>query len=319
MDLIPFNQTELPVALGAVRAVEPYPTPTQDDMLRAVARLGGLPLDPAALPRPQPQRTAAMLPNPQARAALLELAVAFSTLDGQVRAIPNANVSLLSRALGLDEATTRRMRETSRHHHMLTRIDLMRRLGGRVVNRAWREDGWNGVERLLGPLPSLAEDRSLAARYLALSECPSESFGRAVFEHYRAHGFPFPGERFGIPEVGSFHDVGHVLSGYGTDAASEILQAAFQAGFVATGGLSYLVFGIVQFHLGVKVAPIDEPETGRFDVTGVLAAWERGKSCRVDLSRDFDLFRYAARPLRAVRAELGISPLPPAESARLVA
>lgn len=319
MDLIPFRQTELPLALGAVRAVDPYPTPAQDDMLRAVARLGGLPLDPATLPRPQPQRTAAMLPDPHARAALLELAIAFSTIDGQVSAIPTANVSVLSRALGIDEASTRHMRETSRHHHMLTRIDLMRRLGGRVVKRAWSEDGWTGVERLLGPLPNLAEDRPLAARYLALSECPNESLGRAVFEHYRAHGFPFPGEPFGMPEVGSFHDVGHVLSGYGTDAASEILQAAFQAGFVARGGLSYLVFGIAQFDLGVKVASIDEPEIGRFDVARVLAAWERGATCRVDLSTSFDLFRHAARPLDEVRAELGIPPLPRPESARLVA
>lgn len=318
MDLIPFNESELPIALGAVRAVEPYPNSAQDDMLRAVARLGGAPLDPAALPRPRPAQTAASIVEPRARARLLELAIAFSTLDGQVTAIPTANVSTLAHTFGIDGATTRRMREISRHHHMLTRIDLMRRLGGRVVKSAWRDEGWSGVERMIGPLPNLGEDRVLAARYHALADCPEGSLGRAVFDHYRANGFRFPGERFGIPEVGLFHDVGHVLSGYGTDANSEILQAAFQAGFVASGGLSYLLFGIVQFHLGVKVTPIDEPEIGLFDVKRVQAALERGSACRVDLSTDFDLFRHAGRPLGEVRAELGISP-PRVASPRLVA
>jgi hypothetical protein len=143
--------------------------------------------------------------------------------------------------------------------------------------------------------------------------------GRAVFEHYRENDFRFPGERFGIPELGLFHDVGHVLSGYGTDAGAEILQTAFQAGFVAEGGLSYLLFGIVQFHLGVKVTRLEEPELGLFDATGVLAALERGASCQVDLSTGFDLFQHASRPLHEVRAELGIQPICLPESARLVA
>jgi hypothetical protein len=319
MTLIPFSQTELPLVLGAARAVEPHPSPAQDDMLRAIARLRGVRLTPAALPRPRPQEIATVVVDARARERLLELAIVLSGMDGQVSAIPTANVSQLSRALGIDEARTRRMRHVSQHHHMLTRIDLMRRLGGRSVKNAWRDEGWSGVERMLGPLPDLAEDRGLAARYWGLANCPSGSLGRAVFDHYRANAFRFPGERFAIPEVGVFHDVGHVLSGYGTDAASEVLQAAFQAGFVTEGGLSYLLFGIVQFDLGVKVMRREDPELGRFDVAQVLDALERGAGCRVDLSTSFDLFQHASRPLDAVRAELGIHPIQQPDSARLVA
>jgi hypothetical protein len=302
MTLIPFSQTELPLALGAARAVEPDPTSAQDELLRAVARLCGLRLAPAALPRPRPREIAAVLHDSAARKCLLELAILLSSIDGQVNAIPTANVSLLSRALGVDEASTRRMRQISQHHHMLTRIDSMRRVGARAIESARRDEGSDGIERMLGPLPDLAEDRELAARYLGLAQCPTGSLGRAVFEHYRENAFRFPGERFGIPEVGVFHDVGHVLSGYGTDAESELLQAAFQAGFVAEGGLSYLLFGMV-----------------RFDVARVLAAVERGAGCRVDLSTGFDLFQHASRPVDAVRAELGIQPLQQPDSARLVA
>jgi hypothetical protein len=319
MTLIPFSQTELPLALGAARAVEPDPTSAQDELLRAVARLCGLRLAPAALPRPRPREIAAVLHDSAARKCLLELAILLSSIDGQVNAIPTANVSLLSRALGIDEASTRRMRQISQHHHMLTRIDSMRRVGARAIESARRDEGSDGIERMLGPLPDLAEDRELAARYLGLAQCPTGSLGRAVFEHYRENAFRFPGERFGIPEVGVFHDVGHVLSGYGTDAESELLQAAFQAGFVAEGGLSYLLFGMVRFDTGVKVTRLEDPELRRFDVARVLAAVERGAGCRVDLSTGFDLFQHASRPVDAVRAELGIQPLQQPDSARLVA
>ena len=319
MDVIVFTETELSVALGAVRAVDPYPTAAQDDFLRAVARLHGLHLDPPALRRPSLEETAASIVEPRQRMRVLELAIVMSTIDGEVTAIPTANVSSLARALGFDERATRTLREVSHHHHLLTRIDLTRRLGGRLVKNAWREEGWGGIQRLRGPILNVAEDLTLAARYQALADCPSGSLGRALFDHYRAHDFRFPGERGGMPEQGVFHDLGHVLSGYGTDAEGELQQAAFQAGFVRCHGFSYLLFGIVQFHLGVKVASITDGEHGVFDVRRVLEALARGAGCRVDPSEDFDLFRHASRPLDEVRSELGIIPLEGAASQRLVA
>jgi hypothetical protein len=107
----------------------------------------------------------------------------------------------------------------------------------------------------------------------------------------------------------TFHDLGHVLSGYGTDPQSEIQQAAFQAGFARRDGFSFLLFGILQFHLGMRVTPVAKGHRGLFDVPLVLNALRRGAECKVDLSEGFDIFAHKDRPLDEVRSELGIPPL----------
>jgi hypothetical protein len=106
-----------------------------------------------------------------------------------------------------------------------------------------------------------------------------------------------------------FHDLGHVLSGYGTDPQGEIQQAAFQAGFARRDGFSFLLFGILQFHIGLRITPVANGYVGLFDVPLVLDALHRGASCKVDLSEGYDVFANKDRSLNAVRAELGILPL----------
>jgi ubiquinone biosynthesis protein Coq4 len=106
-----------------------------------------------------------------------------------------------------------------------------------------------------------------------------------------------------------FHDLGHVLSGYGTDPQSEIQQAAFQAGFVRRDGFTFLLFGILQFHIGMRITPVAKGYQGLFDVSRVLTALRRGAACKADLSHGYDLFADKNRPLDEVRRELGIPPL----------
>jgi ubiquinone biosynthesis protein Coq4 len=149
---------------------------------------------------------------------------------------------------------------------------------------------------------------AVAERYRALSQCAHGTLGHQLYQHYRDNGFAFPGENHGIPEFAVFHDIGHLLSGYGTDPAGEIQQAAFQAGFLRHDGFTFLLFGILQFHLGLRLTPIAKAEHGFFDVTRVLRAAERGAQCRVDIT-DFDLFAHAHEPLDELRARLGVPPL----------
>ncbi|HEX5655971.1 MAG TPA: hypothetical protein VFX59_02200 [Polyangiales bacterium] len=106
-----------------------------------------------------------------------------------------------------------------------------------------------------------------------------------------------------------FHDLGHVLAGYGTDPQSEIQQAAFQAGFARNDGFTFLLFGIMQFHLGLQVTPVADGHHGLFDVPRVLEALGRGAACKVDVTQGYDLFANQDRALDDVRAELGIPPL----------
>jgi len=306
-----FSSGDLPIALGAVRAIDPYPTFDQDRFLRAIARLHGVKIDPKSLPLPFPEETARIITDPHERGQLLELAAVMAIIDGQVLRAPTANVAALARALGVSEQDMHAMRARVARHHLMARIDFTRRIGGRLSGAVWREDRWNGVRKTFAPVIDIGEDRATAARYQALGRLPADSFGFALFEHYRSNDFAFPGEPGSVPERGIFHDLGHVLSGYATDPDGEIQQAAFQAGFVKDDGLMFLYFGIVQFHLGVRLTPLAKAETGYLDVEKVVAAFERGAGCRVDLSDHWDFWPLLPKPLERVRAQLGVPPLQP--------
>ena len=149
-------------------------------------------------------------------------------------------------------------------------------------------------------------DAETAAAYRALGQCAPGTFGRALHDHFVDNGFKFPGEPGGVPLI--FHDVGHVLSGYSTDPQGEIQQAAFQAGFARRDGFLFLLFGILQFHVGMRITPIAKGYEGLFDVSLVLEALRRGAACRIDLT-DFDVFAQKDRPVDEVRAELDTPPL----------
>lgn len=84
---------------------------------------------------------------------------------------------------------------------------------------------------------------------------------------------------------------------------------ARQAGFVRNDGFMFLFFGIAQFHLGLRITPIAEAETGKLDVDKVMVALARGAACNEDLSDGFNLWRHAERSLEEVRAELGVPAL----------
>jgi hypothetical protein len=322
MEIAAFEAHELEIALGALRAIPREPSAAQDDFLRALARLHGRAIDPRALPAPTAREVAARIAGPHPRKRLVECAIVMTMVDGDVEPGAAAAVADLARALGVDGATSRTLQRVAARHRLLARIDVSRRIFGRFVGAAFHEEGVAGVKRFVGPMLKLGarrlgarltigEDPATAERYQRLRHHPEGSFGRVYWEHCSSRGFAFPGEHGGIPERAVFHDFGHVLAGYDTDPAGEIQQAAFQAGFVRNDGFSFLFFGIAQFHLGLKLTPIAEPEVGYFDVEKVVTALSRGAACNTDLSDHWNFWPLLSLPLEEVRALLEIPPLDP--------
>ncbi len=308
MDISVFPRPEVPAALGALRAIHPQLDDAQRQFLDVIARIHGVTLDDAPAPA-SPDDTANAIVDPHRRKRLVQLALITTMVDGAISPSEIAAVDHLAYALAIDERAMRTLRHLARRHNRMARAGLVRRIAGRFAAEAWRDEGWSGVRKMFGPLFGLGANAAVAAKYQQLEHLPAGSFGRAFWEHITTNGFAFPGEKGGFPERGLFHDLGHVLAGYGTDPASEIQQAAFQSGFMRNDGFAFLFFGIVQFHLGVKVTPIADPDVGLFDVDKVMTALARGAACKVDLSDRWDFWPLMPRPLDEVRADLGVPPL----------
>jgi hypothetical protein len=308
MDIAIFEPEQLPLVLGALRAValanESF-TPAEAALLEGLAQLHGRRIVADELRHVTPEELARVVGDPHRRKRAVQLAIIMSLVEGKPDEASSRPVRALAAALGVSEPGVRVLDEVSRSRAMLARLDMVRR----VQRFVRRNGGPRFVSVAIPTLLGLAHDPELAARYYALANYPEGSLGRALFRHFYDNDFAMPGEKGGLPELMLFHDVGHVVSGYGVDPHGEIQQAAFQAGYARDDGFTFLLFGILQFHLGLRITPVARGEHGHFDVPEVLRALARGAACSVDFSDHFDFFRYAAEPLDDLRARWGVTPL----------
>lgn len=308
MDIAVFAPAELELVLralvGVARANGTFTLPERD-FVEAVARIHGSHVDPAELAPVAPEAVAAGVRDPQRRKRVVQLAIVTALVEGEPPRATEEAVVALARALDMDEAGLRVLRDVAHGHSLLARFDM----GRRIRDFMTRVDTFPGLFKVALTAVGATDD-VVAARYQALATRPVGSFGRALYDHFREHHFPLPGERRGFPDGMLFHDVGHVLSGYGVDPEGEIQQAAFQAGFCRRDGFVFLLFGVLQFHAGLQLTPVARPQRGLFDTKKVLRALERGAACSVDLSDGaFNLWDYVEMPLEEMRARLGVPPL----------
>ena len=309
MDLIVFSPNEVISVARALRSVVSAPggamTDHEVELIEAVSRMHGVEVDARALAPITPEEVAKAIPNPHQRKRLVQLAIVMALVEGVPGPDTDHSVRTLARALDVGDGGVQTLHDVVGKHSILARIDMMRRI------RGFMKRSELGVPRIFQIAISTAlgiRDEELAAKYHALGECAPGTLGRALHDHWSEHHFAFPGEPGGFPEM-VFHDVGHVLSGYGVDPQGEIQQAAFQAGFVKTDGFTFLLFGILQFHVGMRITPVAKGEHGYFDVKRVMRAAERGAAMNIDLSDRFDIFAYANESLDSLRARWNVAPL----------
>jgi hypothetical protein len=309
MDIAIFSPEQLPLVLGALRdvALANHEFTTEEAaLIEGLAQLHGQRLHADRLPAVSFDELARAVTDPHQRKRAVQLAIIMSLVEGEPKTASSSAVSRLASALDVSEQGLRVLDEVAHSRALLARLDMVRR-----VQRFAERGGRPGFLRIALPtLLGLGGDPELAARYYALAQYPEGSLGRALFQHFYDHDFAMPGERGGLPELMLFHDVGHVVSGYGVDPQGEIQQAAFQAGFARTDGFTFLLFGVLQFHLGLRITPVAYGERGYFDVAKVLAALARGAACKVDFSDRFDFFAHAREPLTALRQRWGVTPPP---------
>lgn len=307
MDLKVFPARELGAVLRALRNVASANdrfTDAERALVEGVARIHEFEVSADMLEPISFAEVARVIQDPHRRKRAVQLAIVTALIEGVPQPATERAVRQFAAALGIDEQGLDVLYEMAHHRGLIARADMFRRVGRFIRNAK----DFPGVLQLALPMLGIAGgDAELSARYRTFERCPAGSFGRAFFDHFSDNGFGFPGEMGGISMV--FHDVGHVLAGYGTDPQGEIQQAAFQAGFARRDGFSFLLFGILQFHVGLRITPVAKGYHGLFDVPRVLTALHRGAACNVDLSEGFDVMGNRDKPLEQLRAELGIPPL----------
>lgn len=317
MDVIVFRPYELPIALGAMRAMVRQLSLRQERYLEILARLHGSSLRARQLRAAPPQLVAATMRDAHRRTRLVQLAIIFATVDGKVSRDQAKRVTELARELEVDEPGLAVLFKLAGRQVLRTRIAMSRRIIGKFFREAWREQGLAGIWQILGGFLGVFRNRAAAERYAQLAHFPEGSLGRALHQYCERNKFALPGNKGAIPERVLFHDIGHLLSGYSTEAAGEIKQAAFQAGFVRNDGFAFLLFGVIQFHLGIQCTPVAKPEVGLFDVEAVMTALARGASCSVDLSDRWNMWSVAERQLDQVRSSFRVPPLRAASNSLL--
>jgi tellurite resistance protein len=284
-------------------------TSAERRFIEVIAERHGTTVDVGSLSSIAPGEVAEVITEPHRRKRVVQLATIAAMVEGDVTPAEAAAVRTLAAALEVEEAGLKVLDEIAADHTLLTRFDMMRRIMGKYGTQAYKEEGVAGIRKMLSFFGG-GEDSQVAWKYKQLGLLPEGTLGREFWEHCTKNRFSVPGEKGGIPERMVFHDFGHVLAGYDTRPESEIQQGAFRGGFVREDGFAFLMFAIIQFHLGVKVTPVTDGVTGLFDVPKVLLAAQRGASCKVDLSDHWDPFAVADAPLEQIRAEYGILALP---------
>lgn len=247
------------------------------------------------------------LPSPHLRQRALQAAMLATLMDERVTPDEAARIRSLAMALGIEEPRQRALEHLARRQSALAWLDLARRSFARDTFEQALEKGPGHLWKIVGPLIGMADDAALAQRYIALGELDHGTLGRSYFEFIVTHQLSFPGEHRAVPEAGLWHDITHVLAGYGTSDEEEVLVVSFIAGYRKEDAFFWLFTIVMQYHLGIAVSPYSPAKRGLFSPRTAAAAYARGARVKVDVE-DWDPWPHFARPLADVRAELGVPP-----------
>jgi hypothetical protein len=252
----------------------------------------------------------------------MHLLVVLELVEHPLRPEVASAVEGFAKRLDVSLELLRDARHLAHSHFVWTYLDLQR--------HSWYEEEtikeslsgrWRELVRSKLAYEGILADAAIANRWTGLRDCPAGSWGRGVADFYDRHGFPFPGERFGIYELGARHDWVHVLAGYDTTPQGELDVFAFIAASMDDErGLVLLAITLGLFQNGsirhVAGRRIGNARSDALNdaggVTRFAEALRRGNSCATDVMGTVDLFALRDEPLADVRSRFGV--LPPARS-----
>jgi hypothetical protein len=282
------------------------------DLLATAQHVFGTNVDVDALEPIDPDELGRHLLDAGLRRQIVRAMVVLSLIDGEASPAEAAIVARFAKALGIESPDLENLRELADKHLLVARFDIGRRFWVRekAVEYA-RAKGLVWVVSTLAALARVREDTAVASRYRALANAPAGSLGRGYADFIERNGYRYPGEKGSPPEFIALHDLTHVLSGYHTDPEGELQVLAFHAGCrrEEKDPFAFLMFGIVEFHLGLTISPLVVGSRGKLDPAKMFVALERGAACRIDPTDGWDPWPVMHEPLAELRERYGIRPL----------
>jgi hypothetical protein len=278
-------------------------------MMECIQRIFGATFSLEGLAPIAPRDLAHEFPDPQLRRQLVQGLIMMSLIDQEASQQETDLVEQYAQALEVSIPEVKDLRYLLRGEILKLRLDLARRfwLREKVIG-IWNSEGIRGIYKLVRGFMGKYENAELAARYKALEQYPPGSLGRAYWEYCQKNGFPLPGEKGGAPEQILFHDCAHLLSGYGTAPEEEVQVACFSAGFQRRDPFTFILFVLLQFHVGIRMTPITEARTGFFDPEKAMIAVRRGAAMNVDLNNGWDYWPVMGEQVEELRRRYNIFP-----------
>ena len=303
------DQAQAVVALRAMKTVALADFRYDADeaaLLKAAAKALEVDVDVSTIAPTEPDLIADRIPDTKARERIVQAMILMALMDGEVTEVEVQTVERFAATLGVSDPRVKNLRQLCEGQFTLMWADLARRSFAKdIFLDALKRDGFPGLWKIVGPIMGQARNADLARRYNDLGQLDRKTFGREYWEFIVENDLGFPGESRAVPETGIWHDVTHVLAGYGTEPEEEVLNVSFIAGYKRDDPFFWLFTIALQFHLGIKVSPYSPPQKGLFRPDAVLEALRRGSCCGEDISA-WDPWPHFGRPLADVRGELGI-------------
>lgn len=311
------QKTALLSTLKAIAATHGAASVTDIDR-NAVAAAATIMLDAAqpdfdALPALSPMALAAIVPpGSEIASEAVRLATVMALVDGVLDPAKLEAVVRLAGLLRVHEGYVHDLADAARGHMRKAMAHMVRENMESFTGEPWSGDVTDDVAAWILPYRGAGADPALAARFHALEHLPATTFGHHYFTHFRENGYAFPGEEdalnagFAVP-----HDSAHVLAGYDTTPAGEILVSTFTAAMHPRHSMAAHVLPVIfSWHLNIKFNDVAKSAVGQMHPASFFEAWQRGANASVDVfAPGWDFWDAAPVDLEALRTRYGIAPL----------
>ena len=310
MDIDVFSSQELNTVFRVLRtALSPSGAlePQERLFLSTYARITGY--DTSAVdPEPVEPREV-KIEGAHQRKRLIQLSAIAALLSNPVKPGSVMFLKELARQLATRDSVIDVVDALATGRRIKVRMLAVRRAFRALIKEAFVSEGVMGVFRFFGALIlKLAVNKDKLWDYKRIGLLPEGTLGREYWKHMTEVGFGFPGEPGGIADSVAYHDIGHVLAEHETTPMGEIQQGSFQGGNRREDGFFFIQFVILQFHHGIQITPVTEPQYGNFDPQKVLWAIHRGAKMNVDITHQWNFWPLMSLSLQEARAKVGLLP-----------